>query len=503
MNSMSKKIILGLILFSAISFASAERIAWIKNYTEGGTGVDVISTKDGNLMFLGGSHNIRLVKTDKGGQVLWNTTFPQIDSCRTDYSNWIKETSDGGFLVIAQGDECIEELPQFKFIKTNDEGTVISNVSFIGYPLISVTTNDNGSLYVTLYEVTNEIGEYEYYWRFIKTDAYGSILWNKSLAKKEYDNMKSIIENPDGSYLTIGRTTYHGYRVFVTKLDSNGNLLWNKTLNNTIDPEEGGDDYGFQIHNALDGGYIVLAIQKDMKTWLIKIDLSGNMLWNKTFSGPRGEEDGEIISKYLRPTNDGYITIGVSDMYYIWMIKTDLLGNMIWNRTIRVDHNGIINVLGTSDGGELMWTLYSDRSDDWILIKTDYEGNILWNITTPILDSTNSLIEDLDGNYVGAGTMVSFKIENTTTSTTTTSTTTTIETTTTSIPTTIPTTIATTTSSTTSSTATTLGNCPMPGDLPPCGEIILSEVVAYINQWVTGEASLSDVVALINAWATG
>ena len=59
--------------------------------------------------------------------------------------------------------------------------------------------------------------------------------------------------------------------------------------------------------------------------------------------------------------------------------------------------------------------------------------------------------------------------------------------------------------STTSSTSTTTlpGQCSMPGDDPPCGEVTLGEVVAQINKWATGTAGLSEVIDLINAWANG
>jgi len=43
-------------------------------------------------------------------------------------------------------------------------------------------------------------------------------------------------------------------------------------------------------------------------------------------------------------------------------------------------------------------------------------------------------------------------------------------------------------------------SCPFEGDLPPCGEVSLQEVVSFINRWVAGEAGLGDVVDLINAY---
>ena len=77
-------------------------------------------------------------------------------------------------------------------------------------------------------------------------------------------------------------------------------------------------------------------------------------------------------------------------------------------------------------------------------------------------------------------------------STTTTTTTTTSSTTTTS---------TTTTTSSTSITSTTVSQCLMAGNGPPCSEVALSEVVAAINQWAAGNLNLGQVMDLINSWA--
>ena len=59
--------------------------------------------------------------------------------------------------------------------------------------------------------------------------------------------------------------------------------------------------------------------------------------------------------------------------------------------------------------------------------------------------------------------------------------------------------------STTSSISTTTipGQCSMPGDDPPCGEVTIGEVIAHINRWSAGTAGLSEIIDLINAWAHG
>ena len=60
---------------------------------------------------------------------------------------------------------------------------------------------------------------------------------------------------------------------------------------------------------------------------------------------------------------------------------------------------------------------------------------------------------------------------------------------------------STTTTSPTTITSTTMQQCIMSGNNPPCGVVSLSEVVSAINQWATGDFKLGDIVGLINSWA--
>jgi len=58
------------------------------------------------------------------------------------------------------------------------------------------------------------------------------------------------------------------------------------------------------------------------------------------------------------------------------------------------------------------------------------------------------------------------------------------------------------TTTTISSTTTTMNSqCTIIGDEPPCGEIMISEVVNAINSWVIGQMTLQEVITLINGWA--
>jgi len=42
--------------------------------------------------------------------------------------------------------------------------------------------------------------------------------------------------------------------------------------------------------------------------------------------------------------------------------------------------------------------------------------------------------------------------------------------------------------------------CVMPGNIPPCNEVTLTEVVAGITEWSKGNMQLKEVLAIINSW---
>jgi hypothetical protein len=49
-------------------------------------------------------------------------------------------------------------------------------------------------------------------------------------------------------------------------------------------------------------------------------------------------------------------------------------------------------------------------------------------------------------------------------------------------------------------TPTTIVQCSLIGDMPPCGVVEINEIMALIDQWTTDDSILEDVVALINVW---
>ena len=123
----------------------------------------------------------------------------------------------------------------------------------------------------------------------------GTVLWQKLYDSTIATESFKIIRTPDNKYLTCGKTDgYSAVYGFVNKVDSNGNELWEKYY-------ESANTKNFKdICVTLDGSYFVCGLTTDLPYgWtsglLMKLDTSGNVLWEKRYNIGR-HSMGNIVS---------------------------------------------------------------------------------------------------------------------------------------------------------------------------------------------------------------
>jgi len=133
-------------------------------------------------------------------------------------------------------------------------------------------------------------------------------------------------------------------------------------------------------------------------------------MWNRTYGGAYWDEAYSLVQ-----TSDGGYAMaggtnpsgsGFSDFL---LVKTDLNGNMQWNRTYNcgAEDDVAYSLVQTSDEGYILAgsNTPSHIRTDWWLMKTDATGNMLWNMTGggTDMDETHSAVETEDGGYALAG----------------------------------------------------------------------------------------------------
>ena len=318
-----------------IKIDNSGKMIW--NHTFGGSKNDYVNsiqpTSDGGFIIAGstesygaGGHDYLLIKINSEGNMQWNKTF---GGNNTDLSYFSHQTSDGGFIIIGTS-TLYDKEGDIWLIKINSTGEMVWNKTF-------GNENTNRGFYV------QQISDEEYIiagdtWSdndtdsdlwIIKIDDIGNMLWNITFGGNKHEYCNSVLQTIDNGFIILGNTISFGAGsadIWLIKINSSGELEWNKTF--------GGDkdDYGRSFQRTIDGGYIIGGSTKSYGEgkedfWLIKIDSEGNEEWNKTYGGSNNER-----AESLQQTVDyGYIITGkiqTPNDDDIWLIKTDSLGNI-------------------------------------------------------------------------------------------------------------------------------------------------------------------------------
>jgi hypothetical protein len=218
----------------------------------------------------------------------------------------------------------------------------------------------------------------------VKLDAAGNIQWQKLYGGSDADYPSSFQQTADDGYIIAGYTagsasgdiagTGHGnYDIWVLRLDGTGTILWQKLLGGSGEEDEP------SIQETLDGGFILAAgsyssMSGDVASsshggadiWVVKLDGAGGIVWQRLIGG--SAYDGSPI---IRQTAEGgYILTGESLS------------------------SGTGNVAGANHG----------KVDTWV-VRLDGTGAIVWQrlLGGSGNDYAESVPAAVDGGYVLLG----------------------------------------------------------------------------------------------------
>ncbi|MDP2687344.1 MAG: T9SS type A sorting domain-containing protein [Aequorivita sp.] len=259
-----------------------------------------------------------------------------------------------------------------------------------------------------------------------------NILWQRTIGGSDWDEPNFIISTTDQGFFIGGPSKSNisgektensrgGYDYWVLKFDSSGNIEWQKTI--------GGDqdDRLADAKRTLDGGYILVGYsgsdisgdknensQGGQDYWIIKLDSTGNIIWQNTIGGDADDRSNEV-----ELTDDGGFLIGGTSSSNIsgdrtvsnnsgrdaWILKLDGNGNILWQRGHDFFENFSLTSLKlTNDGGYIIGGT-SGINDMYSFMKLNANGNNEWEkyYGADGWEAFTGLILTSDGGYMGIG----------------------------------------------------------------------------------------------------
>ncbi|UCE38149.1 MAG: Ig-like domain-containing protein [Thermoplasmata archaeon] len=307
----------------------------------------------------------------------------------TEYARCVQQTSDGGYIIAGSTGSYGGPLYEVWLVKTDFMGNEEWNKTFGGSSSeygFSVQQTSDGGYIIAGYTFSYGAGSYDVW--LIKTDNSGNEEWNETYGGSQGDYGYSVQETSDGGFIIAGTTYSYGpgdMDMWLIKTNYLGVEEWNNTFGSSTEEDE-----GYSAIEAPDGGFIITGIMTppiiggSTAAWLIKTNSTGDEKWNKTFGGTSNDN-----AKSVRLTSDGGLILVGSTASFgagkndVWLIKTDIDGNEIWNRTYGGEaiDNGY-SVQETSDGGLFVagsTNSFGDGKSDLWVIKTENYGNEIWN----------------------------------------------------------------------------------------------------------------------------
>ncbi len=236
-------------------------------------------------------------------------------------------------------------------------------------------------------------------------------LWTRMYGGDDVDMAACIQQTSDSGYIIAGRYSFgNNNDCYLVKTDQFGNVMWTQSFG------EGGTDKANSVQQTSDGGYIV-ACEKSWNYWLVKVDRNGDTLWSRT--GPEG-----FAYDVQLDHDGGYVVLGSTNEFGalnddFMLTKYNASDSLLWRQIY--NNPGIdwgLAVSPTMDDGYIMVGRHFDmdpNESNGYVVKTDSIGNILWDYTFGVVGygSASGVVETLEGDYVVAGTMTTSGVNST------------------------------------------------------------------------------------------
>ncbi len=391
----------------------------------GGYTYEDIYDFDGNYLYTDSTwysySDIWVVKQDATGAIEWQKC---LGGTNDEYAGNVKQTSDGGYIVAGYISSTDGDVTNnhggwdYWVVKLNATGAIqwqksfgstgddylnsINQTSDGGYIVGGIASANDG-------DVSGFHGGTDYW--VVKLNTAGTIQWQKCLGGYSGEFVGSVIQTTDGGYAAIGASSsnsgdvtgnHGGSDYWVVKLDTSGAIQWQKSYGGSH------EETGTYIQQTNDGGYILVGYSSsnngnvsdnhsqspEIDTWVVKINSSGTIQWQKCLGGTQAEPgyfiqqstDGGYIVAGSTSSNDGDVS-GNHGGYDYWVVKLDTAGAIKWQKCLGGTESDFgTSIQQTTDGGYIVAGYTVSNNGE---VTNNHGGSDYWVIKLSNLTDIN------------------------------------------------------------------------------------------------------------------
>lgn len=362
--------------------------------------VGVTTSTIGELPNYNGHWDSWITKTDPNGNFVWKKT---LGGSKADHLFDVVQSNDNNYIACGYTNSSDGDLISIPFsndsstmwiVKFDSNGTILWQSKTGGKGIFinsKIIESPNGNLNIFTQSYSQNSIVPTHYGSNNKSDivyflisSIGSIIQQKTFGGSEDEFLADVSATNDAGFVVLTSSYSNDHDIsnhidstdilnsWVFKIDSVGNLLWEKSfINHTLDYSSN------RAIESLNNGNIIFTYEKNglvqnvpTDGTVIMLDSLGNMIWEKDFGG----SNYDIVSEIVEYDSNEILLIGRtwsneliinSTNGGIWLVDIDMQGNIQWQNTY--NFNGVYGAgykaEKTSDNGFILAT--SRQSINW------------------------------------------------------------------------------------------------------------------------------------------
>ncbi|RJP65378.1 MAG: FHA domain-containing protein [Candidatus Abyssobacteria bacterium SURF_17] len=300
-----------------------------------------------------GSFDVFLIKT---GSSLTEQVWPApvtFGGTSDDHGFCVQPTKDGGYIVVGATQSYGASNFDVWLVKTDAHGTKLWDYPYggadaeVGY---SVQQTRDGGYIITGFKDLYGVSDRDVL--LIKADPSGIVEWQKTFGGDKYDCGHSVRQTRDGGYIVAGWTEScgeGGRDAYFIKTDANGNAVWEKTIGAAY-----GDMVQCIVEPQLPGpgvAYVAAGWTHShthaASAWLVALGPEGQKVWDRVYTGEAAYYHGYAIEEVpCNPQYSDYIIAGRvvstdnANSDDAFLIRSNYNGDIVWTKRYRCGHEG-------------------------------------------------------------------------------------------------------------------------------------------------------------------